>query len=218
MFLGTEAIQKLINNPDIYKYDTVLDIGAGEGQHAKIFAEQNKKVTILDIGNSVYWAERHKDIYNNPNIKIIMGNYINYNFSQQFDLIWCCHVLEHQRNIGKFLEKINRELKDDGILAITVPPMHDMNGNSPDHRMLGGHVSCWNAGLLLYHLVLAGFDCSNAQIKEYDWNISVILRKKQIYIEGLGLSMDKNDIHILSKYFPACISEDKTGNIKEWNW
>ena len=44
-------------------------------------------------------------------------------------------------------------MKDDGVLAITVPPGESL--------VIGGHLTNWNAGILLYNLVLAGFDCGD---------------------------------------------------------
>ncbi len=73
-----------------------------------------------------------------------------------YDAIWCAHCLEHQRNVGSFLEKIFSELKDGGVLCVTVPPLKT--------NIVGGHLTLWNGGLLLYNLILAGFDCAKASI------------------------------------------------------
>ena len=78
--------------------------------------------------------------------------------------------MEHQINVNSFLEKIRKDLKEDGFLCITVPPAK--------HKMVGGHVTIWNPLLLIYNVVLAGFDCKNVAVKKYDYNISLFLRKK----------------------------------------
>jgi hypothetical protein len=83
-------------------------------------------------------------------------------------LVWCSHVLEHQPNAGLFLAKLIRDCRDGGILAITVPPAKT--------EIVGGHVSLWNAGLLLYRLALTGIDCRDARVKTYGYNVSVIVR------------------------------------------
>ena len=67
------------------------------------------------------------------------------------------HVLEHQRNVGAFLERLHALLVEGGVLAITVP-VH------PRERLIAGHLTSWNAGLLCYNLVLAGFDCRAARV------------------------------------------------------
>lgn len=88
------------------------------------------------------------------------------------------------------------DLKDDGIAALTVPPLK--------HEIVGGHVNLYNAGLLLYQMILAGFDCRNASIHTYDYNISIIVRKDR-YVDLSGLTFDSGDINYLKQYFPVSV-------------
>ncbi len=196
-----ETLKKIITD---YDFLTVLDIGSGEGKHSDMFRSKNKKVTSIDFGKSVYFEKR------NENHTCIFGDYYNYEFEEKFDAIWASHVLEHQSNPNLFLKKIHYDLKEEGILAITVPPLK--------HEIVGGHVTLWNAGLLIYQLVLAGFDCSDVSIKSYGYNISVVLKKKTITAYPEDLSYDSGDILKLSQFFPEGITEPFNGNIKELNW
>lgn len=125
-----------------------------------------------------------------------------------FDAIWCCHVLEHQRNVGAFLEKCFADLKDGGWLAVTVPPRKD--------EIVGGHLTLWNAGLLLYNLILAGFDCSGASVKTYGYNVSVIVRKRRANLPAL--KMDCGDIESLAEFFPMPVEQGFSGLIGGINW
>ena len=52
--LGSYCIQKLI---DDYEFKSILDIGVGEGLHSEIFIKNNKKVTAIDYGDSIYFKE-----------------------------------------------------------------------------------------------------------------------------------------------------------------
>ena len=195
-----KGLQFLIEN---FQFKSVLDIGSGEGLHSDVLKEFGKTVTSIDFGKSVYFEKRQSNqIY-------IQADYYNYEFDEQFDAIWVSHVLEHQPNPNLFLKKIHNDLREGGILAITVPPLK--------HQIVGGHVTLWNAGLLLYQLVLAGFNCKEVFIRSYGYNISVILRKKTI-LEYPILSYDKGDIDKLSAFFPDGLSEPFDGDIKEWNW
>lgn len=170
---------------------TVLDIGSGNGVHAKEFKDCGFDITTCDL----------KDADHN-------GIYTDIEFPQKYDLIWCSHVLEHQLNVNQFLRKIGSDLSDDGYLAVTVPPLKN--------EIVGGHVTLWNAGLLLYNLVLAGFDCSQAKVKTYGYNISVIVRNSQIQLPGLR--MDFGDIETLSRYFPMDVRNGFHGVLEEVNW
>lgn len=193
MILAKEALELLISK---YQFKTVLDIGSGPGYHAEIFRKHGKEVVTIDL-NSEYGVK-----------PAILANYINYKFAEPFDLIWCSHVLEHQLNVNLFLRKIWKDLHLNGIFAITVPPMKP--------EIVGGHVTIWNAGLLLYNLILAGFDCSNCMVKKYEYNISVIGRKK--YAKLPKLRMDLGDIEKLAPFFPLPVEQDFNGNIIELNW
>jgi SAM-dependent methyltransferase len=190
-----------------YSFTTVLNIGCGDGEHSNIFKQHNKLVTNIDLGDS-YYSKQNTDTF-------IIGDYLSTSFTNKFDCIWACHVLEHQVNPNLFLKKINADLKEGGILAITVPPLK--------HNIVGGHVSLWNAGLLLYHLILAGFNCVDASIKQYDYNITIILQKQSIALPKL--TCDCGDINALRFYFPYLLQtqfdrglERFDGNIKQLNW
>lgn len=205
---GEEAIRKLLKD---YKFTTVLDIGCGEGLHSEIFKKNGKQVTSLDYGKSPY-VLKMRDMQN-----VIIEDFMKHDFKKtKFDAIWCCHVLEHQLNPNLFLEKINSLLTDNGILAITVPPLKN--------EIVGGHVAVWNAGLLLYQLILAGFDCKDAIVKKYDYNISVIVRKKRIDIKN-KLIYDNGDISTIKRYLPKQIKYNTNfkdisfdGDIENINW
>ena len=152
----------------------LLDIGCGDGEHAKGFRKVFD-VTTLDL---------------KPEADII-GDYLSVEIPKM-DCIWASHVLEHQRNPGLFLDKVFKDLRPGGLLAITVPPRKD--------EIVGGHVTLWNAGLLLYNLVLAGFDCSRASLYVQEYDISVLVKKKEASLPTL--KRDSGDIEKLANFFP----------------
>jgi len=179
---GFQALQKFIEEAP----ERVLDIGAGEEKHTD---------QMIAAGMTVVAVDFLKD-----------EDYMDHNGT--YDGIWCCHVLEHQRSPGLFLDKIYRDLEDDGLLSITVPPAK--------HNLVGGHVSIWNAGLLLYHMVLAGFDCSEARVGTYGYNISVMVRKKAANLPPL--KMDRGDIKDIAEFFPTITYHGMDGQFKNINW
>jgi SAM-dependent methyltransferase len=195
-----ETLQYLIEK---HQFDTVLDIGSGEGKHSDVLRKKGKHVTSIDFGSSVYF-EKRDDKYN-----YIRGDYYEYEFDEKFDAIWASHVLEHQVNPNLFLKKIHSDLKEGGVLAITVPPLK--------HEIVGGHVTLWNAGLLIYQLVLAGFNCKAISIKSYGYNISIILKKESI-VSYPELDFDSGDIKRMIDFFPDNFSEPFNGDIKLLNW
>lgn len=206
---GAFALKKLIHE---FEFETVLDVGSGAGHHADILLSHQKAVTAIDYGKSIYF-ERMRE---KERIHCIVADFNSYSFETKFDCVWCSHILEHQLDVQAFLLKVNDCLKEGGILAITVPPLK--------HEIVGGHVSLWNPGLLLYRLVLAGLDCRDASVLAYGYNISVIVRKRSI--EAFPeLAFDAGDIRRLRQFLPEGLSFTPTqhddpfdGLFFELNW
>ena len=74
-----------------------------------------------------------------------------------------------------------------------------------------------NSDFRLYHLILAGFDCSKAKLIQHDYNIVIILKKKKIS-KFPKLRMDVGDLDLVSKFFPKKISEGFNGDIMRINF
>ena len=189
-----EALDLILSE---YNFDTVLDIGCGEGLQSRIMLEHGKTVTSIDKGGSIYFKD------NENKSRVLVGDFNELKLHEKYDCIWCSHLLEHQLNVHDFLIKIHDCLIENGILAITVPPI--------DNVICGGHLTYWNAGILLYNLILAGFDCCSARVGKYGYNISVVLQKKSINVLG-ELHYDAGDVELLHKYFPASTKFTKTNN------
>lgn len=190
--MGEKALEWVCDQ----KPANILDIGSGTGEHAAHMRAAGHIVTTLSL---IPPAD-------------IVGDYMNVDIkSSRMEIIWCCHCLEHIRNPGAFLEKCHLDLALGGHLVITVPPAK--------HNIVGGHVSLWNMGLLFYHLILAGFDCSEAMGIEHGYNITIVVRKgKRIDLDSIPLTMDIGDIEHLSQYFPFQARQNFDGNIKQVNW
>ncbi|HEY1755190.1 MAG TPA: class I SAM-dependent methyltransferase [Bryobacteraceae bacterium] len=197
-FAGAAA-QKLL---DDFSFDTVLDIGCGAGEQSEVFLKHGKTVTALDYGKSIYFEK------NQHRMQCLIGDFNTMPFDKQFDCVWASHVLEHQLNPGMFLSKIFEVTKEGGVVCLTVPPLQK--------EILGGHVSFWNAGLLLYHLVLAGFDCREVSILHYGYNISVIVRKKAAKLPELAF--DNGDVRRILPFLPEGFYEGFNGDIASHNW
>jgi len=185
------------------EFETVLDVGAGKLEATSAFVHAGKTVDVCDFEDSYYLQKSDFDMSKIRN-KII-GDINELEIPEKYDAIWAAHVLEHQLNPNAFLKKLNSLLKEGGNLAVIVPPRKPF--------IVGGHVSLWNGGLLLYHLILAGFDCSEAQLLQYDYNIGVVVQKKSF--EMPKLNFDLGDINLLKRYFPVDVCEGFNGDILE---
>lgn len=192
-----------------YDFDTVLDVGGGAGEQAAVFEAFGKHVTSVDYGKSIYFEKR------NAQRDVIVGDFNTLELPRRYDLVWCSHVLEHQLDAHGFLKRLHAATKEGGVLAVTVPPAKS--------EIVGGHVSLWNAGLLLYRLVLAGFDCRQARVCRYGYNISVLLEK--VSIELPELAYDCGDLRRLRAFLPQdlpfrpnALDDPFDGEIDRLNW
>lgn len=188
---GNEALVRLLEYPDI---DRVIDVGSGSGEHAALMREAGKTVTTV----SMQEPANH------------VGNYLAWTPSLKADAVWACHVLEHQPDPGAFLRKCHADLREGGYLFVTVPPAKD--------QIVGGHVTIWNAGLLIYQLILAGFDCSQARVGTYAYNISVIVQKPAAPVPLGDLAHDFGDIERLAHLFPTEVHERIHGEFPNIRW
>lgn len=193
---GVHTILRLLSS---YQFHTVLDIGSGEGEHKRFLEYFGKEVYSVDILKDADYV----------------GDFMDVELDRQFDVVWCSHVLEHQRNVGLFLDKIFNSLSEDGILAITVP-VH------PRERIISGHLTSWGVPLLCYNLIMAGFDCSKAQILG-TFELGLIVRKKLADHQELRCaSAHGADAGVefleIEKFFPFPVQQGLEINGGQFNW
>ena len=122
------------------KFKTCLDIGSGEGVHTSIFRH---------AGLEVFQVDKYS---NTAEYKV---DFIEHEFDRKFDVIFCSHVIEHQRNVGDFLDRIYDVLSDDGVLIISAP--------KEDRNLIEGHLNSFIFPLFLQQMIHAGFDCKNGK-------------------------------------------------------
>ena len=122
-------------------FNTCLDIGSGKGEHSRV---------LSSLGLEVYQVDKYSKTAQFQN------DYLETNFNDKFDIIFCSHVIEHQRNVGLFLDKIYDDLADHGFLIISAP-------KHPAERFVEGHLNSFIFPYFLQHLIHAGFDCKKGK-------------------------------------------------------
>lgn len=187
-----------------YDFKTVLDIGTGSNIEAiKFFINNGKIVHALDIACNIDF--KHEHFYT------IEDEFLAHPFTEQFDAVWASHILEHFQNTGLFLDKVYDVLNSNGIFFCIVPPHKT--------EIVGGHVTIgWNIGILMYNLILSGFDVRNGRFKKMGYNIAAFVRKRKGTRELPKLTHDFGDINRLADYFPRGFNERFEGDMEEWNW
>ena len=197
----------LINATSNLKFESVLDIGLGEGGASTYFAINGKDVTSLGLDIESY--NYPKELFKKLDVKVIETTFDDYKSEKKFDGIWASHVLEHVLNTGLFLEKCKNLLSDDGWLFIMVPPYKN--------QVVGGHINNgWNMGQLMYNLLLTGYDIKNGHFINHGYNICAFVQKSKDSLPNIR--MDIGDIESTKDLWPIEVSQGFDGNIDKVNW
>jgi ubiquinone/menaquinone biosynthesis C-methylase UbiE len=192
-----------------YPFETILDIGAGNGGSSLAFLECGKTVSATGLNFDTYASQNLiHSVKTYEDLDVCNMNSI---LDQSYEAVWCAHVLEHVLDTGKALNEIHRVLKDDGWLFLSVPPFKS--------RVVGGHVSVgWNIGLLAYVLAIAGFNSRDGSYINHGYNITAFVQKSKL--PQLKLRHDHGDIDKLKDFLPEDIVNNDSfeGNIRSLNW
>lgn len=180
---------------------SVLDVGSGGGHHAQAFAASGAMVVCVDFGTSVYARDQSA-----AGMATFQGDFSDYVPPVgKFDVVWASHVLEHQRNVGVFIEKLVECCREGGYVCITVP--------DPHRNLWSGHVSLWSPGLLAYNIVLCGVDLSSARYIRGTNEFSILFSPRRVTLPPL--TFDSGDLLLLERYLPGSFSEN-TDPWREW--
>jgi len=112
--------QKMLNFANIKKTDIVIDVGCGEGF---LLREIQNAINIVGIEISITALRRAKEILKDRSeIDIIKADGQEMPISSEtFDVVLCSEMLKHLPDPRIVLKEINRILKHDGRLVISVP-------------------------------------------------------------------------------------------------
>lgn len=139
---GFALIEYLISKKKISTNFRALDIGGAHGDHSEIMRSFGLKVDLIDK------YEKKAEL---------IGDFNTFKFKKKYDMVFCSHVIEHQRNQGAFLDKIYDILKDNGDLVIS-GPTHEAE------KFVEGHISTTILPVFLQILIYSGFDCKNGKM------------------------------------------------------
>ena len=170
------------------KFKTSLDIGCGDGVHSDIMKHAGLKVTGVDKYSDK--ADFNMD-------------FMSYTRARQmdFDVVFCSHVIEHQRNVGDFLDRIYDVLSDDGVLIISAP--------NEDRNLVDGHLNSFRTPLFLMQLIHAGFDCKNGKFLSTVENSFIVSKAKDFEIS----ERQENGYHWSEKHQNRSPIELKNGPV-----
>ncbi len=111
-------------------FDSILDVGCSDGYMVKVFKEDGKQATGVNIMlTAVDWA-----FIEDNGLDVRSGDMHNLDLPDtSFDAVWCRHTLEHSFAPLQVLAELNRVLKPDGYLFAVLPPPPGTPEPFPDH-------------------------------------------------------------------------------------
>jgi cyclopropane fatty-acyl-phospholipid synthase-like methyltransferase len=120
-------------------FDSVLEVGAGDGFKSPIVKQFCKKLTISDIEIK---NKMDFDQITFSKTKFIIHNFVKHSLKKKFDGIYSLDVLEHieKKDEKRFIKNICRSLKKDGTLIVGMPTLESQIYASKLSKE--GHVNC----------------------------------------------------------------------------
>ena len=101
---------------------------------------------------------------------ISLSKFINKKISNTYDVVLCNNIIQYQKNIGFFLDKIFDSLKNEGQLIITGPK------NKAD-VLEEANLFIPTLTLLIQNLIYSGFDANDSKIISFVEENSIIIKK-----------------------------------------
>ncbi len=111
--------QVFIDKMKLDKEKSVLEIGVGTGRLAIRVAPLCHSFCGIDISPKT--VDRAKEnLYGQTNVKLFCGDFLTFEFSQSFDLIYSTLTFMHIENKQKAINKVAFLLKDGGKFVLSI--------------------------------------------------------------------------------------------------
>ena len=84
---ANDLVSLILKNIELSQVKNVLDIAAGSGRHALLFAKKGFNVTAVDLSANLLSVARKKALKDNLNIEFVHSDIRHFNSQQNYDLI-----------------------------------------------------------------------------------------------------------------------------------
>lgn len=150
-------VQNIIDLTKGLKFDTVVEIGAGDGNILSLLAKKQftSKLTAVEISDSAIEQIKKKNIAGLIEIKQFDGYNLPFN-DKVFDLAICSHVIEHVEFPRKLLREIKRISKMQ-VFEVPIDFSFDVDKKF-NHFNSYGHINIYTPALFNFLLYSEGFE------------------------------------------------------------
>lgn len=113
----------------------ILDVGCAQGTLALVLAEGGHAVCAVDLREA--FLEYARSRHTHGDIRFIVGNALELDLDDRFDLIFANQIIEHLVYPERLVSNLKRLLKPRGILVITTPNWHYFINRLPSFEEIG---------------------------------------------------------------------------------
>ena len=126
---------QLVECPETTGRKKILDAGCAQGTLALLLAERGHDVVALDLRPK--FLKYAKSRYTHGDIRFVVGNALDCEFDEQFDLVFANQIIEHLVYPGRLVERLKGLLKAQGKLVVTTPNWHYFRNTLPSFKEIG---------------------------------------------------------------------------------
>jgi SAM-dependent methyltransferase len=159
-------ILKLLS-PHLKKGMHVLDLGCNTGNISFYMANKGCQVTGIDLAQNAIEDARQSAIHHGiQNVDFYALDFLKeWQKPEAFDLVFCCHVVEHTPDDTSFIRKIAFSVKQGGLLILIAPSKYSwyyrinmlIHGKC-DYDTAVGHLRRYKTSDLKHLSQMNGFD------------------------------------------------------------
>lgn len=211
-------LRERLKNNVIFRDKHFLEIGSGNGYVSSIFLQMGWKGIGIDLNESACinnQTRNYKYIHSNQ-YKVICGDFLKNEFTEKFDVIISCMVIEHLPDdvLEKFMSKAISLLNTNGILIIQVPSNMKF-WNVEDE--IAGHIKRYEIKDVenistKFNLTIHHFAALNYPISNWLFNLSNYLIQKNEK-DKLNLSQQDKTIYTGNRIVPMKTKFPKIFNL-----
>jgi 2-polyprenyl-3-methyl-5-hydroxy-6-metoxy-1,4-benzoquinol methylase len=161
-----------------------LDMGCGDGFFTLKLLKFGYEVNSIDVSPEAIKSTKNRvqKIGMLNSVKLFKEDFFKFEPENQYDIILCLEVLEHINDDVAALKKINKLLKDNGTLILSVPHRQDLWNYSDE---MGGHYRRYSKNDVLSKLEKTNFKVE----KLFDYGFPFI----RCFVNGLCVRSAKKN-------------------------
>lgn len=139
---------------DFNSLPNILDIGSNRGHFVNYIIDNTKSnVTAIEPDTRIVGG-----YVDDSRLTKVFQRYENCNLDHKFDLIYCCHTLEHADSAFHMITQMRNNLKEKGYLYIDVPSIEILKDvNNVEEFFIDKHTFHFDIDVLSNFLKFLGF-------------------------------------------------------------